>query len=253
MALHVGFSDDGVEWRIDENPIVFPGDKESFGNSYAYDPRVCMIDGEYYVTWCNGCHGPTIGVAKTADFVEFRQLENAFLPYNRNGVLFPRKINGNYAMLSRPSDNGDTPFGDIFFSESPDLEFWGRHRHVFSPRSGWDSTKVGAGAVPIETDQGWLIFYHGVRSSCNGFVYAMGAALLDIEKPWKVISRPKDYLLGPAELYECMGDTPNVVFPCAALVDSADGRIAVYYGAADTSVCLAFTDVESISAYLAKG
>ena len=85
---------------------------------YGYDPRVCRIDDKYYVTWCNGYHGPTIGIAWTKDFKTFHQLENAFLPYNRNGVMFPRKINGNYAMLSRPSDTGHTPFGDIFYSES---------------------------------------------------------------------------------------------------------------------------------------
>ena len=101
---------------------------------YGYDPRVCFIEDRYYVTWCNGYKGqPTIGVAWTKDFKTFHQLENAFLPFNRNGVMFPRKINGRYAMLSRPSDNGHTPFGDIYYSESPDMEFWGRHRLVMSP------------------------------------------------------------------------------------------------------------------------
>ena len=95
---------------------------------YGYDPRVCWLEDRYYVTWCNGYHGPTIGVGYTHDFQTFHQLENAFLPYNRNGVLFPRRIGGKYAMLSRPSDTGHTPFGDIFYSESPDLIHWGHHR-----------------------------------------------------------------------------------------------------------------------------
>ena len=100
---------------------------------FAYDPRVTWLEDRYYVTWCNGYHGPTIGVAYTHDFETFHQLDNAFLPFNRNGVLFPRRIGGEYAMLSRPSDNGHTPFGDIYYSESPDLVHWGRHRHVMAP------------------------------------------------------------------------------------------------------------------------
>ena len=104
-----------------------------------YDPRVCKIGDRYFVTWCNGYQGPTIGIAWTTDFKTFHQIENAFLPYNRNGVLFPRKINGNYAMLSRPSDTGHTPFGDIFYSESPDLEFWDRDRFVMGPSDFNDS------------------------------------------------------------------------------------------------------------------
>src|SRR3712207_6760509 len=123
MVLHVGFSKNGVDWNINEEPLRFECDNEEIGQwVYGYDPRVCFIEDRYYVTWCNGYYGPTIGVAWTKDFKTFHQFENAFLPYNRNGVLFPKKINGNFAMLSRPSDTGHTPFGDIFYSESPDME-----------------------------------------------------------------------------------------------------------------------------------
>ena len=192
------------------------------------------------MTWCSGYHGPTIGVGYTHDFETFHQLDNAFLPFNRNGVLFPRRIGESYAMLSRPSDNGHTPFGDIYYSESPDLVHWGRHRHVMAPVPlTWQSTKIGAGPTPIETDEGWLVLYHGVLTSCNGFVYSMGAALLDLEEPWNVLARGRDYLLSPQVLYEQVGDVPNVVFPCAALVDHESDRISIYYGAADTVVCLA--------------
>lgn len=114
MDIFAGFSEDGVTWNINHEPIVFEGDEEITKREYRYDPRVCKIDDRYYVSWCNGYHGPTIGLAYTFDFKTFHQLENAFLPYNRNGVLLPRKIGGNYAMLSRPSDTGHTPFGDIF-------------------------------------------------------------------------------------------------------------------------------------------
>ena len=257
MDIFVGKSRDGINWEIEDTPVKFEGaDEEILKREYRYDPRVCFIEDRYYVTWCNGYHGPTIGVAYTFDFKKFVQLENAFLPFNRNGVLFPRKINGMYMMLNRPSDNGHTPFGDIFISQSKDMEFWGRHRHVMSTVKGdasaWQSTKVGPGPIPIETDEGWLMIYHGVINTCNGFVYRMGIALLDLNEPWKVISRSKNYIMAPWEYYECVGDVPNVVFPCAALHDKESGKIAVYYGCADTVTGLAFTTVDKLLDYVKK-
>ncbi|MEM9425053.1 MAG: glycoside hydrolase family 130 protein, partial [Spirochaetota bacterium] len=225
MNIFLGRSADGLAWQLETQPLQFEGDAEITRFEYRYDPRLCRIEDEYYITWCNGYHGPTIGMAKTKDFRTFRQLENAFLPYNRNGVLFPRKIKGKYAMLSRPSDTGHTPFGDIFYSQSPDMTYWGKHRFVMGTvkgnESAWQSTKIGPGPVPIETSEGWLLFYHGVLNSCNGFVYSFGAALLDLEEPWKVRYRSKPYLLSQQADYECVGDVPNVVFPCAALSDAA--------------------------------
>jgi beta-1,4-mannooligosaccharide/beta-1,4-mannosyl-N-acetylglucosamine phosphorylase len=252
MNLHVGHSADGVDWRIEPETITWsPSDgrvgeiQEHF--EYAYDPRVTWLEDRYYVSWCNGYHGPTIGMGYTYDFETFVQLDNALLPYNRNGVLFPRKIGGAYLMLSRPSDNGHTRFGDIFVSASPDLIHWGRHRHLMAPKPwSWEATKVGAGPTPIETPEGWLLIYHGVLTSCNGFVYSMGAALLDLDEPWNVIARSRDYLLSPQRPYEQVGDVPNVVFPCAALLDSPTGRLTLYYGGADTVVCLAHGYVSEI-------
>jgi beta-1,4-mannooligosaccharide/beta-1,4-mannosyl-N-acetylglucosamine phosphorylase len=251
MQLHAGQSADGIHWQIEPRRIRFQCADEEIGRFvYGYDPRVCWLEDRYYVTWCNGYHGPTIGVGYTHDFQTFVQLENAFLPYNRNGVLFPRRIGGQFAMLSRPSDTGHTPFGDIFYSESPDLIHWGHHRHVMSRSTGWQATKIGAGPTPIETPEGWLLFYHGVLTSCNGFVYSFGAALLDLEKPSQVIYRTRPYLLNPREYYECVGDTPNVTFPGSALVDSPTGRIAIYYGGADTVTCLAFAQFDELMAFI---
>lgn len=251
MTLHAGFCDDGVNWKINEEQLHFDcNDDEIGGWVYGYDPRVCFIDDRYYVTWCNGYHGPTIGVAWTTDFNTFHQMENAFLPYNRNGVMFPRKISGKYAMLSRPSDTGHTAFGDIFYSDSPDMEYWGHHRHVMSPAafevSAWQCMKIGAGPVPIETSEGWLLFYHGVLRSCNGYVYSFGSALLDIDEPWKVICRSGQYLISPQKEYECVGDVPNVCFPCAELHDPITGKVAIYYGCADTVTGLAFGYIQEI-------
>jgi len=256
MNVHVGRSADGVSWDIEPEPIAFaaaddrvPEIRERF--EHAYDPRVTWLEDRYWVTWCNGYHGPTIGLAYTHDFETFTQLENAFLPFNRNGVLFPRRIGSSYAMLSRPSDGGHTPFGDVFYSESPDLVHWGRHRHVMAPVPlTWESTKVGGGPTPIETDEGWLLIYHGVLTSCNGFVYSMGAALLDLDEPWRVVARGRDYLLSPRALYEQVGDVPNVVFPCAALVDREADRVSIYYGGADTVTCLAHGHLSEILAFV---
>jgi beta-1,4-mannooligosaccharide/beta-1,4-mannosyl-N-acetylglucosamine phosphorylase len=247
MNLHRGFSRDGIRWQLDDGPIDWQCDDPEIGKfQYRYDPRVVWLEDRFYVTWCNGYHGPTIGIGYTFDFQKFHFLENALLPFNRNGVLFPRRIGGQYGMLSRPSDNGHTPFGDIYLSRSPDMIHWGEHRFVMGAKAGWQATKVGAGPIPIETSEGWLLFYHGVLTSCNGFVYSFGAALLDLEKPWKVIARGGPYLLSPQTVYECVGDVPNVAFPCAALYDPPTGRIAIYYGGADTVTALAFTKIQDV-------
>lgn len=253
MNIFAGFSPDGLHWQINHDPIDFQPFGDHFVHSdYKYDPRVTYLDGKYWITWCNGYHGPTIGVGFTEDFKTFYQCENALLPFNRNGVLFPEKIDGKYALLSRPSDNGHTPFGDIFLSFSPDMKYWGEHRHVMSPmpfeQSAWQCTKVGAGSVPILTEEGWLMFYHGVITTCNGYRYSMGAVLLNKDEPWKVLRRSKDYLLAPAALYELTGDVPDVVFPCAALTEG--DKVCVYYGAADTCVGIAFGRISEILNWL---
>ena len=240
QVIVTGFSKDAINWEL-EDKYIFEG----------YDPRLCEIDGEYYLTWVKLTpQGTVSGVASTKDFRQWREYEDACYPVARNGVLFPRKINGEYVLLVRPCDRGHTPYGDIFLMHSKDLTYWGKHRFVMSPVKNWEMTKVGAGPTPIETDEGWLMFYHGVLTSCNGFTYSMGAAILDKDEPWKVLHRADSFLLAPHELYECVGDVPNVVFPCAALTDADTGRIAIYYGAADTSVALAFTTVDETVEYI---
>jgi beta-1,4-mannooligosaccharide/beta-1,4-mannosyl-N-acetylglucosamine phosphorylase len=251
--LYLGRSKDCFDWQIDAQAIRFVDEAGAPKPPirYGYDPRVVKIEEVFYITWCNFAHGPTIGVARTWDFETFVQLENAFLPFNRNGVLFPRKIDGRYAMLNRPSDNGHTPFGDIFVSYSPDMEFWGRHRLVLeAPHYWWKNTKIGAGPIPIETSEGWLMLYHGVCQTCSGFVYSMGGALLDLDDPSKVIVDCENHLLTPQVPYETQGFVPNVVFPCASLQDPSSGRIAIFYGAADTSCALAFARVDELVDYI---
>ena len=251
MRIHFGRSKDGVHWEFEKEPTAFVDEEgKPFQPIYGYDPRLLKIEDTYYIIWCTEFFGASIGLAKTKDFKTFTRLENPFLPFNRNAVLFPRKINGKYMMLSRPSDSGHTPFGDIFLSESPDLTYWGKHRHVMSRGGGWESLKIGAGAAPIETSEGWLLFYHGAINTCNGYVYSVGGAILDIENPSKVKYRCSTYLMTPEEWYEERGFVQNVCFPCAALTDSATGRVAVYYGAADSYVGLAFGYVDEIVDYI---
>jgi beta-1,4-mannooligosaccharide/beta-1,4-mannosyl-N-acetylglucosamine phosphorylase len=250
--LHLGWSEDALDWNIDKEPIQFINEEgESFNPRSAYDPRLVKVEDEYYIIWCTDFYGAAIGMAKTKDFKTFVRLGNPFLPFNRNGVLFPRKINDNFIMLSRPSDSGHTPFGDIFISESPDLVYWGKHKHVMS-RGGygwWQNVKIGGGPAPIETTEGWLMFYHGVTGTCNGFVYSMGVAILDIDEPSKVKYRCQNFVLTPEEWYEERGFVNNVVFPCATLHDAETGKIAIYYGAADTYVGVAYTTVQEIVDY----
>ena len=134
------------------------------------------------------------------------------------------------------------------------MTYWGKHRYVFgtSKIAGWQAKKVGPGPTPIETDEGWLMIYHGVLNSCNGFVYRFGVALLDIDKPWIVKERGLFYVFGPEEDYELTGDVPNVTFPCATLTDADTGRITIYYGAADTVTGMAFTTVDELLSYMRK-
>jgi beta-1,4-mannooligosaccharide/beta-1,4-mannosyl-N-acetylglucosamine phosphorylase len=253
MDIHAGRSKDGINWQIEDKAIQFiKTDPEIPDSDYKYDPRVVWVEDRYYIIWCNGYHGASLGMGYTFDFEKFYQMENPMMVYNRNGALFPRKIGKNYAMLSRPSDSGHTPFGDIFYSESPDLTYWGKHRHVMAPCGGWQSTKIGAGPCPIETSEGWLLFYHGVLTSCNGFVYSFSAALLDLDKPWKVIARARPYIICPKEMYELTGDVPNVTFPCAALVDKDTGKTAIYYGCADTVTGLVFGKIDEVIDWVKK-
>ena len=155
-------------------------------------------------------------------------------------------------------DGGFGRFVDVYFSSEDPILFKGIEitavqrvgRFLFQQVEQSDGDiqafPVPAGPIPIETSEGWLLIYHGVLTSCNGFVYSFGAALLDLDQPWRVLYRGEPYLLAPQAPYERTGDVPNVAFPCAALVDGQSGRLAIYYGGADTVVCLAFGYVAEV-------
>jgi len=254
-TLHSGFSRDGLNWDIEERLIDISGKVPAHMRpGMGYDPRVTELEGGYYVTWCYypGGPGPCIGLARTKDFRKYTQLAEVMFPYNRNALLFPRKIRGKYAALHRPSDQGHTPFGVIYYATSTDLINWGEHKFMMGPASWWEGTKIGAGPVPIETKEGWLLIYHGVRTTCSGFVYCAGGAILDLHEPWKVRYRSRKYLLAPTEPYEMVGDVPNVLFPNSAIVDWKTRQVALYYGGADTVVGLAHADIDELMKFIKK-
>ena len=240
-------SNDGFHFTVDEKPTLLPEREGVFGQYERFgieDPRATFIDGAYYIMYtATSPHGPRISLARTDDFQTFERIALISEPGNKDGVLFPEKINGLYVRLDRPIGHG---VGSIWISYSKDLKSWGYSKVLATPRKGhWDSYRIGASVPPIRTDQGWLEIYHGVKMTSSGPIYRAGILLLDLEDPSKVISRSDIPSLSPREEYERIGDVGNVVFPCGAIVED-DGEVKLYYGAADTSLCLATTKLECL-------
>jgi predicted GH43/DUF377 family glycosyl hydrolase len=233
-------SGDGLHFEIEPTPCLIPAHEEPFKTwetNGIEDPRLTTIDGEHYIlyTAVSG-FGHYIMLAKTEDFRTYERIAMISEPGNKDGVLFPEKINGLYARLDRPIGHG---IGGIWVSYSPNLIHWGQSEFVCAPRDRyWDSFRIGASAPPIRTDRGWLEIYHGVKMTSAGPIYRIGTLMLDLENPAKVLGRCIEPLLSPRTMYERVGDVGNVVFACGAIVES-DGEVKVYYGAADTSICVA--------------
>ena len=241
------YSDDGYHFVVEEKPCLFPSDEEPFSIYEAKgveDPRIMCIDGVYYVMYtAYSRYGARIALAKTEDFVTYERLALVSGPGNKDGVLFPEKINGKYARLDRPITNG---IGNIWVSFSDDLVYWGDSKLVAEIRRDyWDSFRIGASVPPIKTDKGWLEIYHGVKMMSSGPIYRLGVFLLDINDPSKMLGRADIPILGPREPYERIGDVNNVVFSCGAVVED-DGEVKVYYGAADTCICVATGTIEEL-------
>ena len=240
-------SRDGVHFEVENAPCLLPaseGPFELWEEQGIEDPRLTEIDGTYYVMYTAVCrYGHRIALAKTDDFHHYERIALISGPGNKDGVLFPEKINGLYARLDRPYGNG---VGSIWISYSPDLINWGKSEMVFPPRARfWDSYRIGASAPPIRTDRGWLEIYHGVKMTSSGPIYRIGTAMLDLANPAKVLGRCLAPVLSPREEYERIGDVGNVVFACGAVVED-DGEVKVYYGAADTAICVASATLEEI-------
>jgi len=248
--FYVATSDDGIRFEVNPEPIDYPltETEKRYFKAHRFDMRITLLEGTYYVchaSWL-GKWGSCIGMATTEDFVHFKPFPYISEPTNRNAVLFPEKINGLYARLDRPQNiNGS---GTIWLSYSPDLDFWGRSMPLNMPQTSWSGNKSGAGAVPIKTKEGWLEIYHATASTCSSENYYLGVMLLDLEDPSRVVAAPTEFILAAEEVYECVGQTPNVVFTCGA-VEMPDGTLNVYYGAADTRMCLAQTKVGELVHY----
>ncbi|HZZ45244.1 MAG TPA: glycoside hydrolase family 130 protein [Tepidisphaeraceae bacterium] len=248
QTLRVAWSEDGISnWKFDEAEVLVPT-KEPFSKyeEARYDPRITKIGEEYFICHASESrYGCQISVAKTRDFKSFEKIAIASEPTNRNMVLFPEKIGGLYARLDRPFESGTR--GNVWLSFSPDLVFWGKHECIMESRAwAWDQGKIGPGAPPIKTNEGWLVIYHGCTPRINGTIYKAGVALLDLADPRKVIARSKEYLMAPHELYERVGDVPNVVFPTTLIAYPEKDECRIYYGGADTVFCLATARISDL-------
>ena len=240
-------SRNGYHFTVNERPAMAPAREGIFAKYEALgieDPRATYIDGTYYIMYtATSTNGGRIALARTDDFQSFERIAIVSEPGNKDGVLFPEKIGGLYARLDRPIGGG---VGSIWVSFSKDLVHWGNAQVVITPRPGyWDSYRIGASAPPIRTEHGWLELYHGVKMTASGPIYRAGTVLLDLENPAKVIGRCPAALLSPREDYERIGDVGNVVFACGAIVEDS-GEVKMYYGAADTCVCVATASMDEI-------
>ncbi len=233
-------SDNGINFKFRPEPIRMPDDEDfrEYTTGMYYDPRVTEIEGKYYLVFaCHSKHSCRLGLMESPDMKEFKWRGFISETDNRNGVLFPEKINGLYCRLDRPN-TGDG-LGYIWVSYSPDLIFWGRSKAVALTMDEWGWKKNGPGAVPIRTEKGWLVIYHAVNVQCAAqYVYHLGVMLLDLKDPSKIIARAKAPILSPVMNYELNGLTYAVVFTCGAIPEK-DGTVKIYYGGADTVQCLA--------------
>lgn len=238
-------SANGVDgWTVDPLPLLAPTAgvvSEQWGFE---DPRVVFVPelGHWVIT-CTayGPAGPAVYLATTKDF---RSVEGGGIVRqadDKNAALLPNRIDGKWVLFHRPRNEFGGRRAEILLSRSPDLVSWSAPEQVLSPREGawWDSMRIGLGPPPLRTPQGWLLVYHGVRDTVAGSIYRVGLALLDLEEPTRLLHRLPQWILGPLAPYEREGDVPNVVFPCGLVHVERTDEVRLYYGAADTTVCLA--------------
>jgi len=245
--LTVAHSRNGIsDWKIAKKPLMHADDgfrQETWG---VEDCRITSLAGRntHILTYtAYSPLGPAVGIAETKHFKTVQRLGIVYPPENKDAVLFPRKIKDEYVLLHRPAT---TDGRHIWIAYSPDLLYWGKPKMVLPARGNvfWDSYRVGAGPPPIETERGWLLIYHGVKKMESGLIYRIGAALLDLENPHRVIGRTNEYLMTPTEPYERIGDITNVLFATGGFVHKGD--LWLYYGCADSYVCLATAPLSDI-------
>lgn len=246
-------SKDGVrEWKVDSKPTLRP-DPDRYPEEVwgIEDPRITWVPelDRYAIAYTSySTSGPLVSMAFTRDFREFERRGAVMPPEDKDAALFPRRFGGRWALLHRPMANFPQNKANIWLSYSPDLKHWGDHCVVLEARQGswWDANRIGLSPPPIETAEGWLIIYHGVRDTPAGCLYRLGLALLDLETPCRAIWRGDEWVFGPDAPYERTGDVGDVVFPCGVIYDEASDVLRLYYGAADTSIGLATAKVSEL-------
>ena len=237
-TLGLARSKDGLNFERYSEPVFSP--EQDFEKYGVEDPRITYLEGKYYIAY-TAVRTPVpagdvdfhIGIASTTDFKTFERHGTVINEYrNKDGALFPEKINGQYVLMHRAPE----PY--MWIAYSNDLKNWTNHKKLFSPvENSWQDFKVGAGAQPIKTEDGWLEFYHGVSKDLH---YSLGVMLLDLEDPSKIVSILEDPILTPVKDYEIVGDVPNVCFTCGAI--EKDGKYFIYYGGADKVIGVATID-----------
>jgi predicted GH43/DUF377 family glycosyl hydrolase len=250
-------SENGVDcWAIDPHPTLMPDPEHHPEELWGIeDPRITWVDElkRFAIAYTSySTSGPLVSLALTEDFKTFERVGGILPPEDKDAALLPRRFGDRWALLHRPVANFPANRANIWLSRSLDLKHWGDPAVVVEARRGawWDANKIGLSPPPIETDEGWLLIYHGVRITPAGCLYRLGLALLDLEEPWRVIMRGDEWIFGPDRNYERMGDVSDVVFPCGAVVDPRSGELRLYYGAADSSVALATSRVEELLDWL---
>jgi predicted GH43/DUF377 family glycosyl hydrolase len=243
--LTVARSANGVDgWSISGEPLLAPAPGVASEQWGFEDPRVVWIDElERWLITCTayGPEGPAVYLAATEDFTTVERYGVIKHPEDKNAAILPHRIDGHWILFHRPKTEFGGARGEIMLSRSTDLVSWSAPEEVLQPRAGawWDSLRIGIGPPPLRTEHGWLLVYHGVKETVSGDLYRVGLALLDIEQPTQVLHRLDNWILGPYAPYERTGDIPNVVFPCGLVHDRPSGEIRLYYGGADTTICLA--------------
>ena len=248
--LHVARSADGVSgWRFEPEPLL-RSDVERYPEEIwgCEDPRLTWLPEreEWAIAYtAYSRRGPLVSLAMTRDFRSVRRLGPVMPPEDKDAALFPRRFDGRWAMIHRPSPlRGGA---HMWISFSPDLRHWGDHALLLEARDGawWDAGKIGLGPPPLETPDGWLLLYHGVHATSAGPIYRAGLALLDLENPRIIRGRTDEWIFGPSAPYEVAGDVGRVVFPCGWVLDP-EGVVSVYYGAGDSVVGLATARLDDL-------
>jgi predicted GH43/DUF377 family glycosyl hydrolase len=242
-------------WKIDSRPTLL-ADPEHFPEELwgIEDPRITFVRelNKYAVVYTAYTRdGPGVAMALTEDFRQFERFGVIMQPEDKDASLLPYRIDGNWALIHRPVSS---PGAHMWISYSRDLRQWGSHKLMLEARLGgwWDANKIGLSPPPIETAEGWLVIYHGVRMNAAGCIYRLGLALFDLENPERCLKRGDEWIFGPEEPYERHGDVDNVVFPCGCTIAPDGDTIRLYYGAADSSIALASGSIRAMLEWLGQ-